>query len=185
VSVGAVAICASTGGPSVVEDILRELPGDYPVPVLIVQHIAQGFGPGFARMLDGRIPLPVAVAEDGAIARRGVWIAPDDADLTIGAALRMQLKRDAPPVGPRPSADALLNSLAQTLGARAVAVVLTGMGRDGGKGTAAVKAAGGLTFAQDEESSAIYGMPRAAAEAGARSLPPDRIAATLRNLPFR
>lgn len=183
--VEAVAICASTGGPSVVEEVLRELPADYPVPVLVVQHIAQGFGPGFARMLDGRIPLPVAVADDGAIARSGVWIAPDDADLTIGSALRMRLERDVPPVGPRPSADALLDSMARSLGAHAASVVLTGMGRDGGKGTAAVKAAGGLTFAQDEESSTIYGMPRAAAEAGARSLTPTQIAATLRDLPFR
>jgi two-component system chemotaxis response regulator CheB len=181
----AVGICASTGGPSVVEEILRELPADYPLPVLIVQHIATGFGVGFARMLDGRVALPVALAEHGAVARPGVWVAPDDADLTLGPALRMRVGRDAEAAGPHPSADALLRSLAATLGDRAAAVVLTGMGRDGGEGTAAVKAAGGLVLAQDEDSSIIYGMPRAAAQAGARSLAPDRIAATLRDLPYR
>jgi two-component system, chemotaxis family, protein-glutamate methylesterase/glutaminase len=178
----AIGICASAGGPAVLERILRELPGDYPVPVLVVQHIAAGFVGGLARMLDERVALPVAVAAAGASVSRGVWLAPDGAHLTLDRGRRLQLDADTVAGQHRPSADILFANLAVTFGPAAVAVVLTGMGRDGSRGAAAVREAGGLVLAQDERSSVIYGMPRAAAEAGARSLTPALIAATLRDL---
>jgi two-component system, chemotaxis family, protein-glutamate methylesterase/glutaminase len=178
----AIGICASTGGPAVLELILRELPGDYPVPVLVVQHIAAGFVDALARLLDERVALPVAVAEAGAPASTGAWLAPDGAHLTLDRGRRLRLDADTVDGQHRPSADILFANLAVTFGPAAVAVVLTGMGRDGSRGAAAVREAGGLVLAQDETSSTIYGMPRAAAEAGARSLTPALIAATLRDL---
>jgi two-component system, chemotaxis family, protein-glutamate methylesterase/glutaminase len=181
----AIGICASTGGPSVLEEILGELPADFPLPLLVVQHISAGFIDGLARMLDERIALPVRIARDGAVAGPGAWLAPDGAHLMLGQSQRLRLDSETVNGRHRPSADVLLESLASTLGRDAVGVVLTGMGRDGSRGTAAVKAAGGLVLAQDETSSAIYGMPRAAVEAGARALSPAQIAAALQRLVSR
>jgi two-component system chemotaxis response regulator CheB len=178
----AIGICTSTGGPGVLAEILRELPADFALPILVVQHIATGFIDGLLRMLDDEVLLPVAMAQDGAPLQPGVWLAPEDAHLTLAPSRQLALDRRTVAGPHRPSADLLLASLAAVLGADAVAVVLTGMGRDGARGAAAVKAAGGLLLAQDEATSRIYGMPRAAVEAGARPLPPARIAAALREL---
>jgi two-component system chemotaxis response regulator CheB len=178
----AVGVCASTGGPGVLEQLVAALPADFPVPVLVVQHIATGFTEGLVQMLARDAAVPVAIARDGAPLRRGVWIAPDDAHLTVTGDGRLSLDARTVAGRHRPSADLLLESLAAAFGSGAVAVVLTGMGRDGARGAAAVKAAGGLVLAQDEASSQIYGMPRAAVEAGARALAPAEIAATLRGL---
>jgi two-component system, chemotaxis family, protein-glutamate methylesterase/glutaminase len=175
----AIGICASTGGPAVLAELLGALPADFPVPLLLVQHIASGFADGLVRMLDEAVALPVATARDDAPLRPGVWLAPDDAHLTLTRARRTKLDRETVRGRHRPSADLLLESLADVLGARAVAVVLTGMGRDGAEGAAAVQARGGLVLAQDEASSAIYGMPRAAVQAGARPLAPSAIADVL------
>jgi two-component system, chemotaxis family, protein-glutamate methylesterase/glutaminase len=181
----AIGICTSTGGPAVLTQILGALPADYPLPVLVVQHIAEGFVDGLVRMLDDAIALPVAIARDDAPLRRGVWVAPAGAHLVLTRGPRTKLDRETVRGLHRPSADLLLESLADVLGAGAVAVVLTGMGRDGASGAAAVKRRGGLVLAQDEASSSIYGMPRAAAQAGARSLSPRAIAAALQQLPPR
>lgn len=178
----AVGICSSTGGPAVLAEILGALPADYPLPVLVVQHIASGFVDGLVQMLDDAVPLPVATARDGAALERGVWLAPEDAHLTLARTRRLALDRETVRGRHRPSADLLLESLADVLGAGAVAVVLTGMGRDGAEGTAAIKARGGVVLAQDEASSSIYGMPRAAVQAGARPLSPRAIATALREL---
>jgi two-component system chemotaxis response regulator CheB len=178
----AIGVCASVGGPAALEQLLGALPADYPHPVLVVQHIADGFTDGLARLLDARVALSVATARDGAALRPGVWIAPDDAHLTVTRARRTALDRRTVSGSHRPSADLLLESLAATFGPGAVAIVLTGMGRDGAKGAAAIKAAGGLLLAQDEASSSIWSMPRAAVELGARALPPLEIAAALRRL---
>jgi len=178
----AIGICTSTGGPAVLAEVLGALPADYRVPVLVVQHIAEGFIDGFARMLDDAIALPVAIARDGEPLRRGVWVAPDGAHLLLTRERRIKLDRQTVHGRHRPSADLLLESLADALGAQAVAVVLTGMGRDGASGAAAVKRRGGLVLAQDEATSSIYGMPRAAVAAGARSLPPPAIATVLGRL---
>lgn len=175
----AIGLCASTGGPAVLIELLGALPADFPLPLLVVQHIASGFVDGLVRMLDDAVALPVAVALDDAPLRPGVWLAPEDAHLTLTHTRRTKLDRETVRGRHRPSADLLLESLADVLGARAVAVVLTGMGRDGAEGAAAVKARGGVLLAQDEASSSIYGMPRAAVEAGARALSPHAIAAAL------
>jgi two-component system chemotaxis response regulator CheB len=178
----AIGMCTSVGGPAVLEEVLGGLPADFPLPILVVQHIATGFTEDLVRMLDARIALPVAVAADGARLRPGAWFAPDDAHLTLTPARCLALDRDTVAGPHRPSADLLLESLAAVLGAGAVAVVLTGMGRDGARGAALVKSGGGLLLAQDEATSRVYGMPRAAVDEGAQPLSPRQIAAALREL---
>jgi two-component system, chemotaxis family, protein-glutamate methylesterase/glutaminase len=178
----AIGVCASAGGPAALEQLLGALPADYAPPLLVVQHIADGFADGLARLLDSQIALPVALASDGAPLAPGVWLAPDDAHLTVTRARRIALDRETVVGRHRPSCDMLLDSLATVFRERAVGVVLTGMGRDGAHGAAALKAAGGLLLAQDEHTAPLYGMPGAAVAAGARALPPDQIAALLRGL---
>ena len=181
----AIGICASTGGPQALETVLAGLPTDFPVPVLVVQHMGNGFMDGLVRWMDERLPLPARIASEGAKARPGVWFAPDDAHLLLAPDMRLTLDRDTV-VGPhRPSGNVLLNSIASAVGADGVAVVLTGMGRDGAEGVVAVRAAGGHTIAQDEATSAVFGMPKAATESGADVvLPLSEIAAELRHLPL-
>jgi two-component system chemotaxis response regulator CheB len=181
-AVGVVGIGASTGGPPVLEAILSALPEDFPVPVLVVQHMAPGFIEGFVRWLDRKLPIPVALAAEGALATPGVWFAADGSHLTLSQSGRFALD-DRTEAAHRPSIDILLESLARAAGAEALGVVLTGMGRDGARGAAAIRRTGGLAIAQDEASSVVYGMPRAVAEDGADLvLSPAEIASTLRNL---
>lgn len=178
-----VAIAASTGGPAALMTVLAGLPRDFPLPVLVVQHISPGFVDGLANWLDRVVALPVRLAEEGQLVSSGVWLAPDAAHLRIADNGRLSLDGRTNPSPHRPSADVLLTSVAECAGSGAVSVVLTGMGRDGAAGTAAILAAGGLTLAQDRASSVIYGMPRAAAECGAESvLALDDIAGALRGL---
>lgn len=166
-----VAIAASTGGPAAIRTILADLPRSFPVPILIVQHIAHGFTTGLAHWLDGDTRLAVKLAELNEPALGGfVYIAPDDLHIgcRVDAADDLRIVLDnAPAEGAfRPSASYLFRSVAKSLGARAVSVILTGMGDDGITGLRAVKAARGRVIAQDEASSVIYGMPREAARAG-------------------
>ena len=163
----AIGVCASTGGPHALATLLGALPASFPVPLLVVQHITAGFTEGFVRWLRRSVAVPVRLARDGAPLEGGVSVAPEGAHLVLRQDRRLHLDRDAPALRHRPSGDALLTSLATVLGLLAVGVVLTGMGGDGAEGVAAIAAAGGLTVAQDEASSAIFGMPRAAAERGA------------------
>lgn len=162
-----VAIAASTGGPAALSDILAVLPADYPVPILVVQHIAIGFVSGLARWLDDNARLSVVVATPDTMAVPGtVYIAPDDTHLGLGPGLRLTLS-SAPPVGQfRPSGTHLFESVSRWAGAGVLAVILTGMGDDGVIGLRAVRAAGGRILAQDEASSVVYGMPREAVRAG-------------------
>jgi two-component system, chemotaxis family, protein-glutamate methylesterase/glutaminase len=178
-----IGVCSSTGGPQILARLLEALPVDFPVPLLVVQHISPGFTEGLAEWLDRTVPLPVRVAEDGAPVASGVWIAPEGAHLKLDPSGVLTL--DGRTVGDlhRPSGDILLESIAATAGRSGVAIVLSGMGRDGAAGAAAVKRRGGLAIAQDEESSAVYGMPKAALDAGVNiSLSPDEIAERLRAL---
>jgi two-component system chemotaxis response regulator CheB len=170
----AIGVCSSTGGPQVLATVLRELAAIHPVPVLVVQHIAAGFTAGLALWLDREIPLPVAMVQGGETLAPGVWIAPDGAHLVVTPDRTLVLDLETATIH-RPSGDVLLRSLAFALGAQSAGVVLTGMGRDGAEGLRDVRAAGGLTIAQDEESSAVYGMPKAAAESAELILPPQRI----------
>ncbi len=181
-TIAAVGICASTGGPPALATLLAGLPRSYRIPLLVVQHISPGFTAGLANWLDGAVPLPVALAVDGTRLGPGVWLAPEGAHLVLqgGRLVLDQTKRQG---YHRPSGDALLLSLAKTLGSRAAAVVLTGMGKDGAEGARAVRKSGGLVIAQDEATSAVYGMPKAVADSGADwVLPLEEIAPRLRAL---
>ncbi|MDX6410931.1 MAG: two-component system, chemotaxis family, protein-glutamate methylesterase/glutaminase [Gaiellaceae bacterium] len=180
-----IGICSSTGGPQILSRLLESLPGDYAIPLLVVQHISPGFTDGLAEWLDRIVPLPVRIAEDRTPVSAGVWIAPEGAHLKLDSSGLLLL--DSRTVGDlhRPSGDILLESIAATAGRSGVAVVLSGMGRDGAAGAATVKRSGGLAIAQDEESSAVYGMPKAALDAGVTlSLGPDGIAERLRGLRY-
>jgi two-component system, chemotaxis family, protein-glutamate methylesterase/glutaminase len=183
-----IGMCASTGGPHVLAHVLRALPGGYAIPVLVVQHIAAGFTDGLARWLDETLPLPVRVAAGGEPARAGIWVAPEGAHLKIAPGGRLALDRRTVTGGHRPSGDVLLESIAAVAGPAGVAVVLSGMGRDGAAGALAVRQRGGLAMAQDQASSAVFGMPKAAADSGVSLvLSPAQIAAQLlglRHLPF-
>ena len=179
----AIGVCASTGGPHALATLLGALPARFPVPLLVVQHLGAGFIEGFVHWLELSIALPVRLARDGAELEHGVTVAPEGAHLVLTPERRLRLDREGPAELHRPSGDALLASLAAAAGPHAVGVVLTGMGRDGAAGVAAIAAAGGLTIAQDEASSTIFGMPWAAAERGAAQVQPlVEIATTLTGL---
>lgn len=177
----AIGIVASTGGPPVLAEILGGLPREGLPPVLLVQHIAAGFVDGFVRWLGDTTGHRVRVAADGDDAEPGgVWVAPSGQHLRLGADGRLALGDD-PPVGSfRPSGTALLRSLAR-LGPAAVGIILTGMGDDGADGAVDLAATGGVVLAQDDESSAVWGMPAAAVRRGCvrRTLPPAALAAWL------
>ena len=162
-----VAIGASTGGPAALRDVLAAMPANFPIPILVVQHISKGFLGGLANWLAANTRLQVRVASSSDTARGGVvYLAPDDHHLGIREDGRIVLS-SAPPVGSfRPSASRLFESAAEAFGGRMIAVILTGMGDDGVSGLRAVHAAGGLVIAQDEATSVVYGMPREAARAG-------------------
>lgn len=180
-----VAIAASTGGPAALQKILADLPGDFPLPLLVVQHIAKGFTDGLARWLDASSPLIVKLAEHREpIAPHTVYIAPDDRQLGFADGERLDVLESPAVDGFRPSASYLFESAARRLGAGVVAVVLTGMGRDGTAGLKAVRAAGGYVVAQDRATSVVYGMPQAAVEAGLADavLPLEAISGRLESL---
>jgi two-component system chemotaxis response regulator CheB len=169
----AAVIAASTGGPKALSRLVSLLPADFPVPLAVVQHNAPGFDTGFAQWLDTFTKLDVKLAEDGEIPRPGVvYVARTGMHLAFrlaGAAqpsFVLSYAGGEPEHNQKPAADPLFRSAADCLGASLVSVVLTGMGRDGAEGTRRVRERGGITLAQDEESSLIYGMPRAAAETG-------------------
>jgi two-component system chemotaxis response regulator CheB len=165
-----IGICASTGGPQVLETVLSRLPPDFPIPVLIVQHMTPGFIEGLVSWLDKQVAVSVGLARDGQELAPGVWFAPDGSHLVLDAGRRLASDGRPPARGHRPAGDVLLESLAQVGGRGVVAVVLTGIGRDGCDGLAAVTAAGGRTIAQDEASCGVYGMPRVAAELGVEQI---------------
>jgi len=177
-----VAIGASTGGPPVLREILSGLPQDLPFPVLIVQHIASGFTNGFAEWLAGASGFPVSIASHGEIPLPGhVYIPPDGFHMGVREGPRIVLSDHAPENGIRPSVAYLFCSVAQVFGPSAVGVLLTGMGKDGAEELKMMKDKGAITFAQDEASSVVHGMPGEAIRLDAATyvLPPATIAATL------
>jgi two-component system chemotaxis response regulator CheB len=164
--INAVVIGASTGGPKALSKFFSLLPGDFPVPVAVVQHNSSGFDKGFAQWLDTYTPLEVKLAEEGEIPLPGkVYIARTDRHLTMRG-LFFAYNDDEPENNQKPAADVLFRTAAETLKDSVISVVLTGMGNDGAAGTRRIREMGGVTLAQDEESSLIYGMPKAAAETG-------------------
>lgn len=184
---GLVAIGASTGGPGAIVEILRGLPAAFQLPILFVLHINEPFGTAFADWLDGQTSRRVAFPADGepvAAAAGRVLMAPVGRHLVVRDG-RLRLTLDPERHFCRPSVDVLFESVAHEYGASAAACLLTGMGRDGALGLLKVRQAGGMTIAQDETTSVIYGMPREAATLGAaaRILRLDEIAPTLASLP--
>ena len=166
--VRAIGIVASTGGPGTLAAILGGLPPEYPVPILVVQHITNGFAAGLAEWLDRQTPLRVTRASHGSsLGAGGVLLAPDDYHMQVNARGEVELYKGEPYKGLRPSANHLVHSLARTYGPGAVGIVLTGMGDDGVEGLKAVRDAGGLTVAQDGGSCVVYGIPREAIARGA------------------
>lgn len=177
-----VGIGASTGGPPVLQTILAGLPKDFPVPILVVQHIARGFLPGMCEWLDQTTGLRVHVASHGATPLPGhVYLAPDDFHMGTGSGGEVLLTREEPENHLRPAVSFLFRTLAQTHGANAVGVLLTGMGKDGATELKLLRDKGATTIAQDRESSVVHGMPGAAiALAGATHvLAADKIADAL------
>ncbi|HUK86174.1 MAG TPA: chemotaxis response regulator protein-glutamate methylesterase [Terriglobales bacterium] len=180
-----VAIGISTGGPNALQYVLSQLPGDFPGALLVVQHMPEGFTELFARRLDECCAIDVKEAQSGDLLLAGrALIAPGNRHMKVR---RMPLGdivvlSDEPRVnGHRPSVDVLFHSVAQEFGRDALAVLMTGMGEDGAEGMKEIKAAGGLTIAQSEESCVVFGMPKAAIERGhaIRVVPLDAMAHTL------
>ncbi len=162
-----IGICASAGGPQVLTFLLSALPDGYPIPILIVQHLSPGFTDGLASWLDRSAALPVGVAVPGTRLRPGAWLAPEGTHLTLTVSGWLARdRRVAAATQYRPSGDVLLSSIALAAGPAGVAIVLSGMGSDGAAGAAGVQRSGGLAIAQDEQSSAVFGMPEAAMSQG-------------------
>ncbi|MCT7374365.1 chemotaxis protein CheB [Chelativorans salis] len=180
-----VGIIASTGGPAALQSILKSIPTGFPAPILVVQHISEGFIDGVAASLDAIVPLKVKVAEDGELLRPGtVYFAPDNRQLGPASRSRVGVK-EAPPVnGFRPSGTYLLDSIAHVFGSESLAVILTGMGSDGIEGLRTIRNARGMAIAQDEASSVVFGMPKAAIDSGHVDLvlPLGKIAPEIRRL---
>jgi two-component system chemotaxis response regulator CheB len=161
-----VVIGSSTGGPSALDAVMRALPPKPNYGIILVQHMSAALTAALATRLDGLGAFRVKQAADGDRMRVGVaLLAPGDRHLSIAAgAVRLN---DEPPVhGVRPAVDVTMKAVASAFGARAVGVVLTGMGRDGALGLAALKTSGGRTIAQDQSTSVVFGMPKAAIELG-------------------
>lgn len=183
-----VAIAASTGGPAAIHSILSSLPADFALPILVVQHISRGFAPGFASWLDGASHTRVKLAEEGETLEPGTaYVAVDDHHLVVSRARRIHLSSAAAVSGFRPSGTVLFESVATAYGRAAVAVILTGMGRDGVDGLRAIRQGGGLILAESEQTSVVYGMPAAAVQAGLADfvLPLDQVSAALAGLLVR
>lgn len=177
-----IVIAASTGGPRALETIFSALPSNIPAPVFIVQHIPVEFSVSFAKRLDAAKGPKVMLAFDGQKVERGVaYLAPGGKHLKItwkGATnLTIRLDDGDPVNYVKPSADVLFSSVAKCATCHTLAIVLTGMGSDGAAGAAAIRQSGGRVIVQDEQTSVVYGMPRAVIECGAvdEVLPLDEI----------
>jgi two-component system, chemotaxis family, protein-glutamate methylesterase/glutaminase len=155
-----VAVCLSTGGPAALAEILSHLPATFPAPMLVVPHMAAMFTRFFAERLNGQTPLSVVEAADGQTLTPGVvYVAPGNFHLKVrraGGGVAVALDQDPPDHSHRPSADALFRAVAEVHGARALGLVLTGMGQDGVRGSEAITRAGGRVIVQDEATSVVW-----------------------------
>lgn len=157
------ALAASTGGPPALAKVFESLPTDFDAAVFVVQHMGAAFMEGFAAWLGGLSPLPVTLAQDGAVAQPSqVYVAPGDRHLAIESGGVMRLLTSAPVSSQRPSANILFSSLARVAGPNTAGVLLTGMGEDGAQGLLELRRAGGYTIAEHQSSAIVYGMPAAA-----------------------
>jgi two-component system chemotaxis response regulator CheB len=180
-----IGIGASTGGPSVVMQILKNIPADYDLGILVVQHMAEGFIDGFRNWLGDACKVKVKLAQEGEKIEKGqVLIAPDGFHTIVRNRKSVGLISGNPVNSVKPSVDILFNSIADVYGESAVGILLTGMGVDGAVGLKHIKDKGGITIAQSENSCAVFGMPKAAIEKGAVSkcLPVEDIIRTLKGI---
>jgi two-component system chemotaxis response regulator CheB len=173
-----IGIASSTGGPGVLAQILKPLPKSFPIPILIVQHVTNGFATGLAEWLHEQVNLDVGLAGHGDTPKAGlVLLPPDDYHMQINKNGAIELSKAPPYKGLRPSANYLFNSMARFFGAGGMGIILTGMGDDGAEGMEAMYRSGASTIAQDEESCIVYGMPAEAVKRKAvkQVLTPDQI----------
>ncbi len=180
-----IGIGSSTGGPAVLATILGALPADFPLPILIVQHITKGFGPGFAEWLSTQTALNVRLAGHGDAPTPGsVLLAPDDCHMRVNVWGVIELSKEPPYRGLRPSINYLFHSLAAVYGPRAFGIQLTGMGDDGAEGLEALRRQGGWVIVQEEKSCVVASMPQEviARKAANEILTPAQIAARLQAL---
>ncbi len=180
-----IGIASSTGGPGVLAQILKPLPRHFPIPILIVQHVTNGFATGLAEWLHEQMNLDVALAGHGDMPKAGlVLLPPDDYHMQLNKNGAIELSKAPPYKGLRPSANYLFNSMARFYGAGGMGIILTGMGDDGAEGIEAMYRTGAFTIAQDEDSCVVYGMPAEAVKRNAvkRVLNPDQISEYLMNL---
>ncbi len=180
-----VAIGASTGGPIVLKNLLTRLGADFPLPIVIVQHIASGFAPGFAEWLSQASGFPVELIEPGMTILPGrAYVAPDHRHVRITANLQLELYEGVALHGHSPSISNLFYSVAAALGRESVGVLLSGMGRDGADGLLAMKQSGARTLVQQPESCVVESMPAEAVSLNAAMhvLTPDEISDLLRSL---
>lgn len=186
------AIGASTGGPDALAEVISRLPADFPLPVVVVQHMPPVFTKLFAQRLDAKSALTVTEGQTGDVLRPGsVLIAPGDHHMVLrrtGDVVRVVLNQDTPENWCRPAVDPLFRSVGEAYGGRVLAVVLTGMGQDGLRGCDRLRAAGAQVIVQDEATSVVWGMPGAVAGAGLahrvlplREIPPAIVSATARS----
>ncbi|MCR9143048.1 MAG: chemotaxis-specific protein-glutamate methyltransferase CheB [bacterium] len=179
------AIGASTGGPQAYSALLSGLPASFPTPILCVQHISLGFLSGLVEWLDSQCALKVQIAQPGTIARAGhVYFPEEDTHLQIAADGTLRSEKTEHFHGFRPSVSHLFESVSKSFGASAIGVLMTGMGDDGAEGLKSLHDAGGITIAQDESTSTVFGMPRAAIAMGAAGhiVPLPDIAPTIKRL---
>lgn len=180
-----VAIGASTGGPPVLRTILSGLPKNFPVPVLIVQHIAKGFSPSLVQWLQRETVSPVHLAKQGDEPLPGhVYIAPDDIHMGVAVNRRIALTLAPLEHSLRPSVSYLFRSVATAYGSNVIAALLTGMGRDGAKELRLLRDHGAVTIAQNKETSVVHGMPGTAIalDAATHILAPEDVAPLLVSL---
>ncbi|MGD8370062.1 MAG: chemotaxis-specific protein-glutamate methyltransferase CheB, partial [Syntrophobacterales bacterium] len=166
-----IAIAASTGGPGALMRLFKQIPSQVNGSFLVVQHMSRGFLGGLVRWLDDEVGLEVREAREGDPLLPGlVLVAPDDYHIQVTDWGTVRLNKSLPINGHRPSAELLFDSVASCYGKRGVGIILTGMGSDGATGLKTLKQSGGHTIAQDEETSIIFGMPRAAIELDAAEM---------------
>ena len=177
-----VAIGTSTGGPRALATLLEGIPADFPVPIVIVQHMPPIFTKLLAERLGTRTSLRCAEGIENAALRPGqIWIAPGDHHMILerdGTEIRIRLSNDPPVHSCRPAVDPLFFSVADVYGSAALGVILTGMGHDGYKGCERIRGSGGAVLAQDEHTSVVWGMPGIVARSGLadKVVPLDEIA---------
>jgi two-component system, chemotaxis family, protein-glutamate methylesterase/glutaminase len=186
--VSVIAIGASTGGPQALQTIVSQLPAGFPIPILVVQHIANGFAKGFADWLGQSANLPVRIARHQETMQPGhIYVAADGYHLQVANRGNLLLTQDQMENGLRPSVACLFRSVAAVYRANAAGVLLTGMGKDGAHELKLMKEQGSVTIAQDRESSVIHGMPGEAIrlQGAIYVLPPEKIASLLVSFAMR